>query len=124
MAADSIPDDLRDFVLRVFDTVAHLEALLLLRAHPDKSWDVPTTAKRLYTTEQQAAEALDRLQREGFIAAEGGAYRYLQEWPVRLAKIDRLAEIYAKHLVEVTNLIHERPRRIREFPDAFKFKKD
>jgi hypothetical protein len=38
--------------------------------------------------------------------------------------IDRLAESYAKQLIPITNLIHGKPRRIRQFADAFKFRKD
>jgi hypothetical protein len=38
--------------------------------------------------------------------------------------IARLADVYARHLIPVTNLIHSKPRRIREFADAFKLRKD
>ena len=39
--------------------------------------------------------------------------------------LERLAEIYAKHLVPVTNLIHSKPKpRIQEFADAFRLRKD
>ena len=38
MADDPIPADLRDFILRYIDSVAHLEALLLLRANPETAW--------------------------------------------------------------------------------------
>ncbi len=39
-------------------------------------------------------------------------------------KVDRLASVYSRHLIPVTNMIHAKPRRIREFADAFKFRKD
>ena len=35
-----------------------------------------------------------------------------------------LAEHYKRHLIPITNLIHAKPRRIRQFADAFKLKKD
>ena len=38
--------------------------------------------------------------------------------------IDRLADSYAKQLIPITNMIHSKPRRIRQFADAFKFRKD
>jgi hypothetical protein len=38
--------------------------------------------------------------------------------------VDRLADAYARHLIPVTNLIHGKPRRLREFSDAFKIRKD
>ena len=47
MADDAIPDGVRDFVLRHIDSVAQLEALLLLRANSNENWDVPRAAARL-----------------------------------------------------------------------------
>lgn len=38
--------------------------------------------------------------------------------------VDRLAETYARSLVPVTRLIHERDIAIRKFADAFKLRKD
>jgi hypothetical protein len=44
--------------------------------------------------------------------------------PEEARMVDRLADAYAKHLIPVTNMIHAKPRRIREFADAFRFRKD
>jgi hypothetical protein len=38
--------------------------------------------------------------------------------------VDRLAHTYSRHLIQVTNLIHTKPRRLREFADAFKIRKE
>ena len=54
MADELVPDDLRDFILRHIDSVAQLEALLLLRASPDEDWDVGKTAKRLYAASRRS----------------------------------------------------------------------
>ncbi|WP_284735500.1 hypothetical protein [Dongia deserti] len=121
---EPIPADLRDFILRYIDSVAHLEALLLLRANPQTSWDVPAVAARLYTSEAQAGEVLAQLCGEGLIASENDLYRYAGQSAETLAMIDRLAEFYSKQLIPITNLIHGKPRRIRQFADAFKFRKD
>jgi hypothetical protein len=38
---------------------------------------------------------------------------------------DLLADVYARYLVPVTNLIHAKPKsRVQEFADAFKLRKD
>jgi hypothetical protein len=89
MTDELIPADLRDFILKYIDSVAHLEALLLLRANPHVSWDVPTTAKRLYITEQQAGEVLDRLREDGLLQGESGLYRYQGESTELKAMADR-----------------------------------
>jgi hypothetical protein len=123
MTDESIPADLREFILRYIDSVAHLEALLLLRANADTNWDTATIAQRLYTTEQQAAEVLAQLCSDGLLTCEEERYRYGKQSPENLTTIDRLADSYAKHLIPITNMIHGKPRRIRQFADAFKFRK-
>jgi hypothetical protein len=124
MAREPIPADLRDFILRYIDSIAHLEALLLLRAHPGMAWEPPAVAARLYTTPAQAVEVLAQLCEERLLVSDDGSYRYDGQSVEHLAMIDRLADTYAKHLIPITNLIHAKPRRIRQFADAFKFRKD
>lgn len=124
MADDPVPADLRDFILRYIDSVAHLEALLLLRAAPEKAWEAPVVAARLYVSGEQAGEVLARLCDEHLLVCENGLYRYGGQPPEHLAMIDRLADSYAKQLIPITNLIHSKPRRIRQFADAFKFRKE
>ena len=117
------PDDVRDFIQRHIDSVAQLEAQLLLRANPGEAWDVAKTAKRLYATEPEIAEALARLGADGFLSCKDEVYCY-ECGSERRHEVDRLAAVYSRHLIAVTNMIHAKPRRIREFADAFKFRKD
>jgi hypothetical protein len=53
------------------------------------------------------------------------AYCYRPREAVLRERIDRLAELYATHLVEVTHLIHSSlDRKAQQFADAFKWRKD
>ena len=124
MADEIVPDDLREFILRHIDSITQLEALILLRAHSNTDWDAKQTAARLYAGEQEVAEGLARLCTDGLVACTGELYRYRCETPDIRAMVDRLAEAYARHLIPVTNMIHAKPGRIRQFADAFKFRKD
>jgi hypothetical protein len=124
MADEIISDDLREFILRYIDSIVQLEALLLLRAHPDVDWDVKTATARLYASEPEVGEILARLCGDGFLSCAEGRYRYSPQMPEEARMVDRLADAYAKHLIPVTNMIHAKPRRIREFADAFRFRKD
>jgi hypothetical protein len=124
MTDDPVPAELREFILRYIDSVAHLEALLLLRANPQTPWEVSTVAARLYTADKQAAEVLAQLCNDGLLVCENGLYRYANQSAENVAMIDGLATAYAKQLIPITNLIHGKPRRIRQFADAFKFRKD
>jgi hypothetical protein len=124
MADEIIPDDLRDFILRYIDSIGQLEALLLLRTHAHEDWDVRRTAARLYASEAEGAEFLARLCADGLLSCNDGLYRYACQTPDLQNMVDRLAAAYSQHLIPVTTMIHAKPRRIREFADAFKFRKD
>lgn len=127
MTEDLIPNDVKQFILKSIDSIAQLEALLLLRANPQEKWNVPAVAKRLYITDQETAPLLINLCEQGLLVVgqDAGAYVYQPISADLTQMVDRLAEIYAKHLVPVTNLVHSKPRtRIQEFADAFRLRKD
>ena len=56
-----IPDTVRNFILTSIDSVAQLEALLLLRANPQPKWTCKGVAERIYLTEKETAAVLDKL---------------------------------------------------------------
>jgi hypothetical protein len=124
MTGEPIPADVRDFILRHIDTVAQLEALLLMRSSAGERWDVASMAQRIYTSEAETADLLARLASDGFLTATEGFYYYDRDHAAERMLIEKLADVYSRHLIPVTNLIHAKPRRIRQFADAFKFRKD
>ena len=124
MADEIVPSDIRVFILAHIDSIVQLEALLLLRANPNELWDGAKTAQRLYVSERECHEALARLCAEGLLSRIEGSYSYAGIAAERAKMVDRLAEAYARHLIPITNIIHHKPRRIREFAEAFKFKKE
>jgi hypothetical protein len=85
-------------------------------------------AARLYISDEQTAELLLALCAQGFAAIDAdnpAVYRFRPSSTELKTTLDRLAEIYAKHLVPVTNLIHSKPKsRIQQFADAFRLRKD
>jgi Mn-dependent DtxR family transcriptional regulator len=123
MADPHIPDDIRDFILRHIDSVAQIEALLLVRSNPQESWNLPKIAARLYINDAAAAEALDRLCADGLLVLADGTYRLEGISAENAQLIEQLHKLYTRHLIPVTNIIHSKPRRIRSFADAFKFRK-
>ncbi len=124
MTREPIPADIQDFIVRHVDSVTQLEALLLLRGNPGETWDLSRTARRLYTTEQEVAEVLALLCADGLLSVNNGIYRYDCATPEERSLVDRLADIYSRQLIPVTNMIHAKPRRIRQFADAFRLRKD
>ena len=128
MAEQFIPDDVVRFVLDKIDSVAQLEAVLLLRSDPKKEWSAGALAARLYISEAQTGELLLGLRSQGLVAAGDGVpamYRYGPATPEFSQMLDRLAAIYAKQLVAITHLIHSKQKpRVQAFADAFRFRKD
>jgi hypothetical protein len=126
---DSIPTDVRRFILTSIDSVPHLEALLMLRRDPMVEWDAKMMAQTLYMSEKRAAEILSDLNACGFISVrqDGEVLCYCHN-PISLELrelVDRLADSYVKNLVEVTNLIHSKiNKQAQQFGDAFKWQKE
>ncbi len=123
MAEDPIPADVREFIIKNIDSIAYLEALLLLRADRAIAWTAASVAARLYIAEAEATAILARLMGEGFAIGDDRGFRYAGE-PAAEGMITQLADLYSRHLIPVTNLIHSRPGRIRAFASAFKLRKD
>ncbi|MGY3618357.1 hypothetical protein [Bradyrhizobium sp. USDA 10063] len=124
MADSYVPDDIRDFILKHIDSVAQIEALLLIQSHPQERWTIPQIAARLYMGDSDTKEALDRLRTTGLLDCEKEVYRLEGVSAGNMLLIERLLAVYTRHLIPVTNIIHAKPRRIRSFADAFKLRKD
>lgn len=125
---DSIPDDVRRFVLTSISSVPYLEAMLLLRAHSAQAWDSASLAQRLYLGEKAAAVLLGELQEAGVLCRDenhSSSFRYRPATDELRSIIDRLAATYAVRLVPITHLIHSKTgKKAQHFADAFKWRKD
>ena len=127
MPIQRIPDDVRRFIQTSIDSIAQLEALLIAHELPDAEWTVATMAARLYISPERTAAILARLCGDRLMVTVGAGVRYKYEPDSDELRrmVDRLAEAYAKHLVPITRLVHSKEGlRIREFPDAFDFRKE
>lgn len=126
MSASNIPADVRRFLLAVIESVPHLEALLLLRADPRTPWDAHSLALRLYVDDATASRLLADLGTRQLAQQEGnGTWRYDPRDEALARIVDRLAEIYSRHVVEVAELIHSTSdRKAQRFADAFRWRKE
>jgi hypothetical protein len=101
MTREFIPDDITQFIIEKIDSVAQLEALLLLRSSPEEKWSVRALSGRLYINEKETAEVLAQLRMNGFAIDKTGEPPLYQYQPASVElqqKVDRVAEIYSKHL--------------------------
>ena len=123
MADELIPAEVREFVLTYIQSIADLEAVLLLARHADAKWTAASVAEQLYIDEAQAAEVLERLCAGGLAQCEAGNFWFNAGPAGKRAIVEQLADIYSQHLIPVTNLVHSRPSGARAFAAAFKFRK-
>lgn len=123
MAGESIPEDIRRFILTSIPSVPHVEAMLLLRRKPNERWDTRRVGQRLYVNDRTAATVLRDLCEIGVLEAtldSSPLYRYRPSSDELRQLVDRLADVYNRDLVEVTNLIHSGlNKKAQQFADAF-----
>ena len=110
MAAQYVPDDVRDFLLKHIASVAQIEALLLIWSSPEERWGLRQIAARIYASDMETAKALDGLCADGLLLCGDGVFR-LNASTENVEMIRRLQEVYARHLIPVTDVIHSKSRR-------------
>lgn len=125
-ARPPLPDDLRRFVLTSVPSVPYLEAVLLLRAEAGRETSPAELARALYIGERAAVELLQAMSEAGVVqAGAGGGYRYGPADPGLAEMLDRLAHAYARDLIAITNLIHDRVQKnAQRFADAFRLRQE
>jgi len=123
MAAQYVPDDIRDFILNHIASVAQIEALLLIWSSPEERWGLRQIAARIYTSDTEAAKALDGLCAEGLLVCADGIFS-LNRSPENVEMIRRLQEVYAHYLIPVTDVIHGKSGSAPSNAGAFRHRKD
>jgi len=128
MKGNPIPDDVRRFIVTSIPSIPHLEGLLLLRDPAIEEWNAEILAQRLYIGTRQADELIAALHAGGFLAPVRGApgcYRYQPSHDALREIVDKLAAAYQADLIGITNLIHSASsRKVQQFADAFKWRRD
>lgn len=121
----AIPDRVRRFIATSVPSVPWVEALLILRDHPDRAWDGAALAPRLYLPVARAQELLQALAEARIaVRAAPAGFRYAPP-PELHPVLDELATLYTTQLVEITKLIHgSLDRRAQQFADAFRVRRE
>lgn len=116
------------FIVEEIDSVPQLEALLLFWNNRPRVWSCESMAKALYVSPDVTRDILMHLaQRRLIREIEGDVDSFAlnadsEESQRLLASLD---VIYRRELVRVSNMIHSKaPRAVRDFANAFRFKKE
>jgi hypothetical protein len=120
-------EEIYRFIVEEIDSVPQLEALLLFWKKRPQSWSSAALAKALYVSPDVAHEILKYLAEHHLIAevAERTDCYVLQIQSGETEKrLELLDTVYRQELVRVSNMIHSKaPRSMRDFADAFRFRK-
>ena len=75
-----VPPEVQRFVLDRIESIAQLEAILMMRNAPDTWWPLSTMAERLYIADTACRAELDALCQKGLVLGReediGWSYRY------------------------------------------------
>ena len=120
-------EDVYRFILNQIDSVPQMEALLLLWESRPKQWTENEIAARLYVGVDVVRNIMQALHRRRLVAGSESEKRYWYE--ARPGDGDRVVEAvattYRRELVRVSTFIHSKASSaVRDFADAFKFKKE
>jgi hypothetical protein len=120
------PAEVELFIQQHIESLAQLEALLLLRQDPTRDWDAGELAKALYTSPDICATLLADLQGRGLLASPAASrYRY-QPTDENLHRIvGQLEAIYQQRRVAVITQIYSKPvSNVQTFADSFRLRRE
>jgi hypothetical protein len=126
--SDEFPAEIAQIIDQQIESLAQLEALLLLRKDPARYWTSEEIAKALYITPEMASLLLADMARRGLARTESQsaarfAYRPHDSETDRI--VSELASLYQERRVAVISLIYSKPlNKVQTFADAFRLRKE
>jgi hypothetical protein len=124
--SDVFPAELKLFIAQHVESLAQLEALLLLRQDSQTQWKSAELSQRLYITPDMCEGILANLHQRGFVErnAEGG-YRYHPSSSEADRVLAELAGVYQQRRVAVITEIYSKPvNKVQTFADAFRLRRE
>ncbi len=124
MAQREFSFEFRTFVNKNITSVEQIEVLLILRANPDRVWNVEEMSSILRSSAQSIRTRLDSLTaRKLAEQVPPGGFRYAASGRLN-DMVEMLAAEYASRRFSVIELVFTRPDAARLFADAFRIKED
>jgi hypothetical protein len=128
LAEEAIPSEVRALIAEHIDSVAQLEALLLIQATSGAggAWDAERLGRELRINRDWAASQLQHLCAHGLLNCDKPPhYTYAPRTPELARAVEGLAQAYAERRVSVIGLIFSKPMdKLRSFADAFRLRRD
>jgi hypothetical protein len=126
--AEVLSAEVRQFIDQHIESLAQLEALVLLRGEPGRSWTIADAAKTLYIPADQAGTLLADLSRHGLAQAldtNATEHRYQAASEDVDRVVGELVQAYQNRRVAVITQIYSKPlNKVQTFADAFRIRKE
>lgn len=123
-----LPSSVKRFIDLHLESLAQLEALLLLYGSPQQAWSATELAKTMYVPTESASALLADLARRKLaspVAEVDTRYRFQPADSEAAEAIADLAAIYQERRVAVITQIYSKPlSKVQTFADAFRFGKE
>jgi len=123
---DRLPLELRQFIALHIESLAQLEALLLMRRERGRAMKLGELARTLYISDDMCRGMLIDLARRGFIEGDtnGESFRYANTEETIEGLISQLEKFYQDRRVAVITEIYSNPsKKVQTFADAFRLRK-
>jgi DNA-binding MarR family transcriptional regulator len=128
MMSEAFSNDLQQFIDANVESLAQLEALLLLRSEPQREWTADALAKALYITREMGAALLQNLVSRGLARPVNGKPDRFVYSPASADSrnlVERLARVYEERRVAVITQIYSKPvNKVQTFADAFRIRRE
>lgn len=124
---EPLSPNIREFIAQQIESVAQLEALLLLRQDSGRSWNAEDLSRRLYLSEQMCRAMLDDLERRRYVVRDpvSNSVAYACSDLQADALLGSLETLYRERRVAIISEIHSNPiSKVQTFADAFRLRKD
>lgn len=122
-----LPPEIRQFIAQQIDSLAQLEALLLLRRESQRFWSASELSRTLYLSDEMCRGMFEDLERRKFVCRdpESDRFRYDCSNVQADSLLAMLAELYLERRVAVISEIYSNPvAKVQTFADAFRMRKD
>ena len=122
--SNEIPEQLRLFIRRNFNSVSLLDVLFLLKRDEKRKWTPEEVSLEMRTNLSYATAQLTELVALKLVSSREGTFSF-SPVPADSDFIEELELLYNARRSTVINFIYSQPiDSIRNFADAFKLKKD
>lgn len=124
---DRLPSEIRQFIAQYIESLAQLEALLLMRREPERQWDAAELARSLYISDDMCRGMFNELERRRFVSRNShtNTYSYTSDDASSDKLLGELAEFYQERRVAVISEIYSNPvAKVQTFADAFRLRKE